>query len=166
MAGIERARFIELFHGMYSPIRNYVYFKTGDAEIAEDIAQDTFLKIWEKKHEIREETVKPLLYTIAGNLCKNRYEHQQVVFDFVKKYQAGADEITPEFELELKEFNNKLERAIGALKEKDRVVFLMNRMDGMTYNEIAKNLGLSVKAIEKRMKNALGELKQKIEYKI
>jgi len=166
MAGIERARFIELFHLMYSPIRNYVYFKTGDAEVAEDIAQDTFLKIWEKKEDIREETVKPLLYTIAGNLCKNRYEHQQVVFDFVKKYQQGENSATPEFELELKEFNNKLERAIGALKEKDRVVFLMNRIDGMTYNEIARSLGLSVKAIEKRMKNALDELKQKIEYKI
>lgn len=166
MAGIERARFVELFHSMYSPIRNYIYFKTGDAAVAEDIAQDTFLKLWEKKKDIREETVKQLLYTIAGNLCKNRYEHQQVVFDFVRKYQPGEHSATPEFELELKEFNNKLERAIGALKEKERVVFLMNRIDGMTYNEIAISLGLSIKAIEKRMKNALDELKQKIEYKI
>ncbi|MFV0592475.1 MAG: RNA polymerase sigma factor [Draconibacterium sp.] len=166
MAGIERARFVELFHVMYSPIKNYIYFKTGDAEVAEDIAQDTFLKVWEKKENIREETVKPLLYTIAGNLCKNRYEHQQVVFDFVKKYQHGGNAPTPEFEMELKEFNDKLEKAIGALKEKDRVVFLMNRIDGMTYNEIANRLGLSVKAIEKRMKKALDELKQKIEYKI
>ncbi|MFV0266855.1 MAG: sigma factor [Draconibacterium sp.] len=89
---------------MYSPIRNYIYFKTGDAAVAEDIAQDTFLKLWEKKKDIREETVKPLLYTIAGNLCKNRYEHQQVVFDFVRKYQPGEHSATPEFELELKEF--------------------------------------------------------------
>ena len=42
----------------------------------------------------------------------------------------------------------------------------MNRIDGLTYNEIASNLGLSVKAIEKRMKNALDGLKQTIEYKI
>jgi RNA polymerase sigma-70 factor (ECF subfamily) len=42
----------------------------------------------------------------------------------------------------------------------------MNRIDGLTYNEIADNLGLSVKAIEKRMKNALDELKKQIDYKI
>lgn len=166
MPGIERSQFIEVFHAMYSPIRNFVYFKTGNAEVAEDIAQDVFTKIWEKRAEIRVETVKPLLYTIAGNLCKNRFEHQQVVFEFVNKYKPDGSSDNPEFALELKEFNNKLERAIAALKEKDRVVFLMNRIDGFTYNEIAAQLGISAKAIEKRMKNALDQLKKKIEYKI
>ncbi|QGY46227.1 RNA polymerase sigma-70 factor [Maribellus comscasis] len=166
MPGIDRTKFIELFHQMYQPVKNYIYFKTGDAEMAEDIAQDTFTKVWEKKDDIREETIKSLLYTIAGNLCKNRFEHQQVVFDFAKRYKPEENLASPEFELEFKEFNDKLEKAIGALKEKNRIVFLMNRIDGFTYNEIADHLGLSVKAIEKRMKNALDELKKTIEYKI
>ncbi len=166
MQGIDKTKFIELFHTMYQPVKNYIYFKTGDIDMAEDIAQDTFTKVWEKKGEIRSETVKSLLYTIAGNLCKNRFEHQQVVFDFAKRHKPEGNPVSPEFEMELKEFNDKLQRAIGRLKEKDRTVFLMNRIDGLTYNEIAGNLGLSVKAIEKRMKNALDELKKTIEYKI
>lgn len=166
MPGIDKNQFIEIFHLMYGSVKNYVYFKTGDMEMAEDIAQDTFMKVWEKKESIRDETIKSLLYTIAGNLCKNRFEHQQVVFDFTQKYQANENPASPEFELEFKEFSNKLEKAIGDLPEKNRVVFLMNRIEGLTYNEIANNLGLSVKAIEKRMKNALDDLKKAIEYKI
>jgi len=166
MPGIEKTEFIDLFNRMYSPIKNFVYYKTGDIILADDIAQDTFIKIWERKNEIRKDTVKSLLYTIAGNLCKNRFDHQQVVFEFANRYLQNKTSVSPEFELELKEFDNKLQNAIGALKEKNRVVFLMNRIDGLTYNQIAVNLNISVKAVEKRMKNALDELKKTIEYKI
>ena len=164
--GLSKTDFIDLFNQLYSPIKNFIYYKTGDIELADDIAQDTFIKIWEKRNEIRNETVKSLLYTIAGNLCKNRFEHQQVVFEFANNFRQNGHSVSPEFELELKEFNNKLQNAIGELKEKNRVVFLMNRIDGLTYKQIANNLGLSQKAIEKRMKNALDELKKTIEYKI
>ena len=166
MTGISKADYIDLFNQLYSPIKNFIYYKTGDIELADDIAQDTFIKIWEKRNEIRKETVKSLLYTIAGTLCKNRFEHQQVVFEFANNFQQTETSVSPEFELELKEFNNKLQNAIGKLNYKNRVVFLMNRIDGLTYKQIADNLGLSQKAIEKRMKNALDELKKTIEYKI
>ncbi len=166
MTGISKADYIDLFNQLYSPIKNFIYYKTGDIELADDIAQDTFIKIWEKRNEIRNETVKSLLYTIAGNLCKNRFEHQQVVFEFANNFQQTETSVSPEFELELKEFNDKLQNAIGKLNDKNRVVFLMNRIDGLTYKQIADNLGLSQKAIEKRMKNALDELKKTIEYKI
>lgn len=166
MPEIEKSQFVDLFNEMYGPVKNYIYFKTGDIEVAEDIAQDTFLKVWEKKNDIRKETVKALLYTIAGNLCKNRFEHQRVVFEFASKYEHSGNFSTPEFELEMKEFNDKLSRAIGLLNEKSRVVFLMNRIEGFTYSEIAQNIGLSVKAVEKRMKIALDDLKKTIEFKI
>ncbi len=166
MPGIEKSEFINLFSQMYQPVKNFVYYKTADIDLADDITQETFIKIWEKRNEIRQNTVKSLLYTIAGNLCKNRFEHQQVVFEFANNFRQNEFSASPEFELELKEFNHKLQNAIGALKEKNRVVFLMNRIDGLTYKQIADNLDLSVKAIEKRMKAALNELKKTIEYKI
>ncbi|WP_346859720.1 RNA polymerase sigma-70 factor [uncultured Draconibacterium sp.] len=166
MPVLKKSEFVELFNEMYQPVKNYVYYKTGDMEVAEDVVQDTFVKIWEKREEIRPKTVKALLYTIAGNLCKNRFEHQQVVFEFANNYKHEFNNSSPEFELELKEFEAKLQGAIEKLNEKNRTVFLMNRIDGLTYKQIAENLELSVKAVEKRMKNALSELKETIEYKI
>lgn len=166
MPVFEKENFVELFEEMYQPIKNFVYYKTGDIEVAEDVAQDTFLKVWEKRAEIKQQTVRSFLYTIAGNLCKNRFEHQQVVFEFSNNYSQHVDSVSPEFELEVKQFNEKLQNAIGQLNEKNRTVFLMNRIDGLTYKQIADNLELSVKAIEKRMKNALIDLKKTIEHKI
>lgn len=166
MSGLEKKDFIELFNQMYQPVKNYIYYKSGDMEVAEDIAQDAFTKVWEKRSEIRLDTVKSLLYTIAANLCKNRFEHMQVVFDFVTNYRHEANLVSPEFEMELKEFNARLQRAIGSLNEKQRTVFLMNRIDGLTYKQIAENLRISEKAVEKRMKNALAGLRKTIDHKI
>ncbi|MDX8339803.1 RNA polymerase sigma-70 factor [Draconibacterium sp. IB214405] len=166
MPGIEKREFIALFNEMFLPIKNYVYYKVGDIEVAEDIAQDTFTKVWEKRNEIRQNTMKSLLYTIANNLCINRFEHQQVVYEFANNYDRNQWDVSPEFELELKEFNIKLQNGIAGLTEKNRTVFLMNRIDGFTYKEIAENLGISVKAVEKRMKNALTDLKKTIKHKL
>ncbi|MEZ5104411.1 MAG: sigma-70 family RNA polymerase sigma factor [Draconibacterium sp.] len=166
MPGIEKSEFIGLFNQLYRPVRNYIYYKTGDNDVADDIAQETFSKIWEKKETIRVETAKQLAYTIANNLCKNRFDHERVVLEFANSYKPGGNENSPEFEMEMNEFNERLNSAINGLNDKSRVVFLMNRIDGLTYNEIAKTLDLSVKAIEKRMKNALDELKKSIEFKL
>jgi RNA polymerase sigma-70 factor (family 1) len=165
MPGIEEKEFIEVFNKLYRPVRSFVYYKTGDMELADDITQDTFEKIWSGKKNIRKDTIGPLLYTIAGNLCKNRFSHNKVEIQFASNFKAQVEVTSPEFELELKEFNQKLQESISALKEKNRVVFLMNRVDELTYNEIAANLGISVKAVEKRMQNALDFLRKRIEYK-
>jgi RNA polymerase sigma factor (sigma-70 family) len=166
MPGIEEKDFIEIFGKLYKPVRSYVYYKTGDIDLADDIAQDAFEKIWSGKGNIKAETVGPLLFCIAGNLCKNRFNHNKVVLQFAGNYKTQVQVTSPEFELELKEFDMKLQESISALKEKNRTVFLMNRIDGYTYNQIAENLGISVKTVEKRMQKALKFLREKIEYKI
>ena len=166
MPGIEKKEFIEMFNRLYAPVRNFIYYQTGDKDFADDIAQDTFSKVWEKRESVRQETAKSLVYTIASNLCKNRFEHNKIVLEFASNYRQTEVTASPEFEMEMNEFNDRLKNAINSLNDKNRTVFLMNRIDGLTYNEIAENLGLSVKAIEKRMKNALDELKKQIDYKI
>ena len=62
--------------------------------------------------------------------------------------------------MEEQEFKNQLEKAIEALPENQREVFLMNRIDKMKYREIAEALGISQKAVEKRMHKALLELRK------
>lgn len=135
-------------------------------EKAEDITQDAFVKLWEKRAQVRMETVKVYLFTIANNMTLNEIKHQSVVMGFVSRSKPASMTESPQFELEKQEFAAKLKAAIDSMPEKSRVVFLMNRIDGLTYGEIADRLHLSVKAIEKRMKKALDILREAFPYKI
>lgn len=166
MAGINQIEFDQIFVEWYNPVRNFIYYKTGDLQIAEDITQDAFLKIWEKRESIKIQTVKSLLYKIANNMFLNRQEHKKVLFKFINDYQINEFSTAPDYELEMKEFDKRLQLTLADLDEKNRIVFLMNRIDDLTYNEIAQNLGLSVKAVEKRMGKALSFLKEKLDVKI
>ena len=163
---LDRTRFEALFNSHYEKIRNYIFYKSGNIDVAEDIAQETFLKIWEIKNEIRLDTVKSLMYTIAGNIFNNQHQHKKVVMKFSSNYTEDHTSVSPEFEMEYKEFSEKLQKAISSLSEKNREVFLMNRIDTMTYNDIAETLGISVKAVEKRMNKALSYLRINIDGKI
>ena len=60
--------FKKLFDRYYDDIKNFLYYKSGDIEIAEDFTQEVFLKVWENRKNIREESVQAYLYTIASNL--------------------------------------------------------------------------------------------------
>jgi RNA polymerase sigma-70 factor (family 1) len=166
MSGINQAEFDQIFNNWYGPIRNFIYYKTGDVNTAQDIAQDTFLRLWEKRNEIKLETVKYLLFTIANNMFLNRLEHQKVRLKFASNFKGNTMSESPDFELEMKEFDQRLQNALAGLDDKKRTVFLMNRIDGITYNQIAENLGLTVKAVEKRMEKALAFLRKKIEVHI
>jgi RNA polymerase sigma-70 factor (family 1) len=166
MPGISQDEFDRMFVDWYYQLRNYVYYKSGDIQVAEDIVQDAFMKVWEKKDNIRAETVKSLLYKITNNLFLNRLDHQKVLLKFTSDYSNQEYSEAPDFDLEMKEFDEKLKRYISELDEKNRIVFLMNRIDDLTYKEIAQNLGLSQKAVEKRMGKAIAFLKEKLNVKI
>jgi len=163
---INNQEFKDFFDQYYVMIRNFLYYKTGSIDVAEDIAQDVFVKVWEKREEVDSPTVKSLLYTIAGNLAINHLKHQGVVYDFANRSAIHPSSESPEFIMEEKEFRIRLEEVISNLPEKSRIVFLMNRIDKLTYNEIANRLELSVKAVEKRMKKALDSIVENLGHKL
>lgn len=163
--GIDKDGFEQLFDAYYDELQHFIYFKTSDTEIAEDIVQDAFLKVWEIRSTVRFETARALLYTIAANRFANKYKRQKLKFQLQQTIVEDRTFETPEFEMEVKEFDQKLQQVLAELNEKSRTVFLMNRMDEMTYSEIAKNLNISVKAVEKRMKKALEFVRKEIEQK-
>lgn len=158
--------FREIFDLYYESIRSFAYFKTGDAAFADDVVQETFLKVWSFRSKIHGDRVKPLLYTIAGNIIKNQFKHLQVVYRFEKQSASTETAESADSHLLSEEFNQKLQRALAQIPEGPRMVFLMNRIEGLTYSEIAERLNLSVKAIEKRMSEAIKVLRSQIDFKI
>ena len=156
----EREFFRQLFDTYYEALKNYLFYKSGNIELAEDLSQEAFMIIWSKRKTIKKDKAKSLLYTIATNLFLNHVKHQKVVLKFQSQSFSHISYESPQFLLESEEFQNQLEEAIARLSEKNRIVFLMNRIDKLTYREIAERLGLSEKTIEKRMTKALKEIRK------
>lgn len=148
-----------IFRDHAKSLRNFIYYKCGDADKAADIVQEAFIKLWQKCSTIPPEKAKSFLFTVSNNLFLNDVAHQKVVLN----YQAGDHKIStnenPEYILELQQYDIKLQNAINSLSEAQREAFLMNRIDGKKYSEIAELLNISVKAVEKRIHGALQSLR-------
>lgn len=122
---------------------------------AEDLTQEAFLKLWKNCKKVLFEKARGFLFTVARNAFYNQVAHKKVVLEYSKLPHTGKDTETPQFILEEKEFMERLLLAINKLPEGQREVFLLNRIDKITYVEIAGLLGISETAVEKRMKKAL-----------
>lgn len=152
-----------MFDTHFDAVRSYVYYRSGDTELATDVAQETFLKIWEKQLQPDVKNIKGLLLKIAGDIFISRYRREKLALDFSMTFKHGILDDSPEDQMQFKELKSRYEQALKILPENQRTVFLMSRMDGLKYHEIAGQLGLSVKAVEKRMNLALTFLKKFIE---
>lgn len=162
------ATFRELFFRFAAPLRHFIFFRSGDWTGAEDAVQESFLRLWKNCQAVPPEKVKSYLYTVANHLFLDDLRRQQVAFRFVQyaQYNSALEVPASDGELEARELQERLEAALGHLPEGQRVVFLMNRVEKLTYTEIAERLGLSVKAVEKRMHSALVELRKCIEVEV
>ncbi len=156
--------FSNFFKSQVKGLRTYLYYKFGNSDQAEDATQEAFIKLWQNCKDVPFEKAKSYIYTIATNSSLNVIAHNKVVLTFEKN--NGISDRTnenPEHILEQKQFEEKLLNAINNINETQRIAFLMHRIDGKKYSEIAEELNISVKAVEKRIHLALKEIKKEIE---
>ncbi len=137
-------------------------YRGADTELATDIAQDVFMKLWEKKLEFAEGGTKSLLYKMASDAFVSHYRKTQVAAKYEQSLELKIESNDPQQQLEYEEVQGQYLSALSTLSEKHREVFFMNRTEEMTYKEIAERLGLSVKAVEKRMSKAIGLLRERL----
>jgi RNA polymerase sigma-70 factor (family 1) len=144
-------------------IWGFIYYKCGDSAQADDLVQEAFVKLWQNCAKVTSQKAKSFLYTVANNTFLNEVAHKKVVLKHAKLQPNAVNDQSPQFLLEEKEYLQKIERAIEDLTEAQRTAFLMNRIEGKKYAEIAEILGISVKAVEKRMSLALAALRKEID---
>lgn len=143
---------------------NFAYYKCGDSDASLDLVQDAFSKIWENCSKIEFAKAKTYLFTTINNLFLNTVKHKKVVLQYAKESPyVDRNNQSPQYILEEEEFKQKLQNAIAGLTDAQREVFLLNRIEGKKYREIAELLDISQKAVEKRMSGALQMLREKIE---
>ena len=152
----------QIFTTNSKTVFNYIYYKFGNEEKAYDAVQEAFVKLWENCAKVVPTKAKSYVYTIANNLYLNMIKADKVRLKYAHLNTDVTNE-TPEFLLEEKEFQEKLDNALASLPENQRTTFLLNRIDKKKYAEIAELEGVSVKAIEKRMHLALKSLREHID---
>jgi len=153
----------QLFRTHSKTVFNYIYYKYGNEEKAHDAVQEAFVKLWENCAKVAPEKARAFVYTVANNLYLNVLKAEKVRLKYKDEKVANITVQNPEYLMEEQEFRAKLEAALAALPENQRTTFLLNRIDGKKYAEIAEMEGVSVKAIEKRMHLALLALREQID---
>ncbi len=160
---INKAEFKQLFDKYFDTIRSFIFYRCGDTDAASDMAQDVFMKIWEKREKLNSTDLKPLLYKMANDMVISNYRKSSTRMDYEKSITIQNDSpLSPEEELNFEELASTYAKALEKMPETQRVVFLMSRNDELKYHEIAGCLEISVKAVEKRMSAALQYLRTEL----
>ena len=158
---LSKKEFKLLFDTYFDAIRSFIFYRCGDIDTASDMAQEIFMKVWEKKEQLHKNNLKALLYKIANEMVISAYRKETSRNHFEQEmiYDNESD-LSPEDEILFKELASSYARALEQMPEKQRVVFLMSRNDELKYHEIAGRLDISIKTVEKRMNSALQFLKR------
>lgn len=158
----QEAQFTRFFKNTADDLRNFIYYKSGDLKLAEDTAQEAFTRLWQNCAKVPLSKARSFLFTTSVNLLRDLFKHKKVQLKFAELPVRSDNHEDPEFLMQEKEFDQKLKRVLSDLSEDQRTCFLMNRIDGLKYREIADVLGVSVKTVEKRIHKALLVLREKI----
>jgi len=146
----------------FDAIRRYIYYRCSDSELASDIAQDLFTKIWEKNKQINPLKDKALLYKMASDMLVSRMRRRKIEINYTNSVIIEKSSDLPDRDINIAQLKTSYIDALSEMTENSRITYLMSRDEDMKYHEIADILGIGVKAVEKRMSTALGILRKKL----
>jgi RNA polymerase sigma-70 factor (ECF subfamily) len=162
-AGDEGA-FDVIFRSNYPHLVRMAESVVREPALAEEIAQDVMLELWRRRESLDvEQTFRAYLIRATRNRALNHIRHQRIVAREAA-YAALESPSSPSAEQELLgvELERAVREAIDGLSDDCREVFQLSRESGLKYAEIATTLGISIKTVEKRMGQALTELRDRL----
>lgn len=158
----EESLFRKVYQAHAKNLHDFLYYKFGEKWGPADKVQEAFAKLWQNCASVPPEKAKSYLFTIGNNLMLNEAKHEKVVLKYQNNKTAGINTEDPQFALEEQEYLKKYKDALAQLTEKQRVAFLMSKAEGKTHREIAEILGISQKAVEKRIYGALKKIRKRL----
>lgn len=162
MKKLGKEEFKLLFEMHFDPIRRYLYYRCGDEELASDVAQDLFTRVWEKQMNINPVNDKPLLYKMASDMIITKFRRRNVEMNFAKSVKISGKIEDTDYNIQYTDLAKRYSNALEKMGDKQRVTFLLSRNEDLKYTEIADRLGISVKAVEKRIGGAIEVLKREL----
>ncbi|WP_439882598.1 RNA polymerase sigma factor [Pontibacter sp. MBLB2868] len=161
----DEAAFAFLYRRYEAKLYTFAYKLTHDATEAEEVVQEVFLKVWEKRASLdSSQNFDGFLFTIAKNLVYNKAKQRAYHFAFQKYVAAYESNIChhTENKLEFEELKALLEQIYTSLPPVRRKVFIMSRLQGLSNTEIATELNTSTSNIENHLNKALNFIRQKL----
>lgn len=159
-----RARFVEVFTAQRARMEALVNRRIGCRATASDLVQDLFLRFW-RRPDVKVEALDTYLLRSASNLAidylRSEGARERVTEGLLHHDEEPAAQ-APEQALEVDHDLQCIEAALRALPERTQQIFLLNRIHGCTYGEIAKAMQLSQSAVEKHMMRALEACKASV----
>ena len=154
--------FQQIYETFCDPLYRFAHSYLKESFEAEEIVQDVFLKVWEKRAEVDvQKSFKSYLYQITVNKIFNELKQRIVRQKYVQQvmHAEQATEETPESSIQFHELNDKLEQLLNELPKQQRTIFVMSRWKGLTNVEIADQLNLSIRTVENQIYRATRFLK-------
>ncbi|GAA3567274.1 RNA polymerase sigma factor [Snuella lapsa] len=158
----EEHLFSSIFNKYAKDLHDFLYYKFGELLNPKDKVQEAYVKLWQNCAKVTPDKAKSFLFTTANNLMLNEVAHQKVVLKYQQTKPKMSTNENPEFLMQESEYMDKLQRALANLTDAQREAFMMNRVEGKRFKEIAKLLDISTKAVEKRIYGALEKLRKDI----
>ena len=164
----DTSAFEEILLKYQDKIYNLCRYMLRNADDAEDAAQDVFLKVYQSLNKFKPQaSLHTWLYRIAINTCID-YRRKPFFESLFKSSKEGdefvvdslADSPSPERLFESKQISNAIQIALGRLSEKLRTVIVLKEIEGLSYEEIAEVLDVSIGTVKSRISRAREELKE------
>jgi RNA polymerase sigma-70 factor, ECF subfamily len=146
---------------------NFIHRMIGDRERAEDLVQETFVRVHRHLHRYdQNRKFSTWAYTIAGNLAKNelrnRSRNPMVLFQTIKKHwdadhrplEWADSRYRPDDLYRKRDLKDKVDHAVAELPEHHRVVFVLRELEGKTYEEISEITGVNLGTVKSRLNRA------------
>ncbi|MGN8070680.1 RNA polymerase sigma-70 factor [Mucilaginibacter sp. SG564] len=159
------AVFEQLFKKHFRELHAYAFTLLKDWDVAEEIVQSLFLKLWEKSEWAHIQTsIKSYLYKSVYHDCLNYIRRQKVQLKYQTStaYAMKNDTDDAAGKLKMSELEHHLNNALGKLPEKCRAIFQLSRFQELKYQEIANQLDISIKTVETHMGKALRILRKEM----
>ena len=152
--------FDDLFRYNYRPLCLYALHYLQDADLAEDVVQESYTALWEKLQEgVHVLNRKSYLYMMVRNRCLDHLRKKGIPTESLKPYDTYGI-IDDDDAQERSQTEARMWTAIDSLPEKCREVLIMSKRDGMKYEEIAQELGISENTVRNQISKALKVLKE------
>jgi RNA polymerase sigma-70 factor (ECF subfamily) len=144
----------------YDPLYRFLWRKTRAEETAKDLVQELFLNVWKNRANLDEtRSCKAYLYRAANNLAINHLKQKAARQAYTIESSASERIAATD---EQHDFQEYAEEVLHDLPEEQRLVFTLNKFEGLKYIEIAEMLHISIKTVESRMSKALKTLREKL----